>query len=66
MISPIPKKNCGIEVIQINLFITQTHRLMVTRGKGEGRESLGVWDGHVHTAIFKMNNQNPWLIHVNV
>ena len=22
-----------------------------------GRESLGVWDGHVHTAIFKMDNQ---------
>ena len=23
----------------------------------EGRDSWGVWDGHVHTAIFKMDNQ---------
>ena len=23
----------------------------------EGRDSLGVWDGYVHTAIFKMENQ---------
>ena len=22
-----------------------------------GRDSLGVWDGHVHTATFKMDNQ---------
>ena len=22
-----------------------------------GRDSWGVWDGHVHTAIFKMDNQ---------
>ena len=49
---------------QINLFIKQkqTHRLRErTFGyqgeKDEGRDSQGVWDGHVHTAIFKMNNQ---------
>ena len=24
---------------------------------GKGRESYQVWDGHVHTAIFKMDNQ---------
>ena len=29
------------------------NRLMVVGGK----DSLGVWDGHVHTAIFKMANQ---------
>ena len=23
----------------------------------EGKGSEGVWDGHVHTAIFKMGNQ---------
>ena len=23
----------------------------------EGRDSLGVWDGYVHTAVFKMENQ---------
>ena len=22
-----------------------------------GRDSQGVWDGHVHTGIFKMDNQ---------
>ena len=30
---------------------------MVARGKERrGRDSYGVWDGHVHTAIFKMDN----------
>ena len=24
---------------------------------GEGRDSYGLWDGHVHTAVFKMDNQ---------
>jgi len=29
-------------------------------GKMEGRDSEGVWDGHVHTVIFKMvNRQGP-------
>ena len=27
------------------------------REKGGGRNSWGVWDAHVHTAIFKMGNQ---------
>ena len=27
------------------------------RGKGGGRDSEGVWNGQVHTAIFKMGNQ---------
>ena len=33
--------------------------LMVAVGVGKdgGRKSQGVWDGHVHTAIFKMDNQ---------
>ena len=26
-------------------------------GAGVGRDTLGVRDGHVHTAIFKMDNQ---------
>ena len=26
-------------------------------GTGERRDSLGVWDGHVHTAIFKVDSQ---------
>ena len=29
------------------------NELMVAGGRG----SYGVWDGHVHTAIFKMDNQ---------
>ena len=27
------------------------------RGTDGGRDSQGVWDGHVHSAIFKMDNQ---------
>ena len=51
-------------MIQMNLFTKQkeTHRL----GEGAcgrqglrmgGSNSSGVWDGHVHTAIFKMDSQ---------
>ena len=32
----------------------QTHRL---REWVRGTDSQGVWDGHVHSAIFKMDNQ---------
>ena len=45
----------------MNLFAKQTQNLenevMVARGKDGGRDSQGVWDGHEHTAIFKMDNQ---------
>ena len=48
----------------MNLLVKQkqTHRLGEQasgcwRGKGQGRDSWGVWNGHVHTAIFKMDNQ---------
>ena len=34
---------------------------MVTQGKW-GRDKLGVWDGHVHTAIFKMDNQQKPIV----
>ena len=30
---------------------------MVTRVKDGGRDSYGVWDGHGHTAVFYMENQ---------
>ena len=31
---------------------------MVAGGEGwGGRDSQGAWDGHVHTAIFKMDSQ---------
>ena len=46
----------------MNLFTKQkqTHRLTEQtydyQGRREG-DRLGIWDGHVHTAIFKMDNQ---------
>ena len=37
---------------------------MVPEGEERGRDSQGVWDGHVHTAIFKINNQQgPRIAH---
>ena len=34
------------------------NELTVTRGEGlGGRGRLGVWDRHVHTAIYKIDNQ---------
>ena len=49
----------------MNLFTKQkqTHRLienelMIAKEEGWGwGDSQGVWDGHVHTAIFKMDDQ---------
>ena len=35
---------------------TDSERELNSCGFG-GRDSLRVWDGHVHTAIFKMDNQ---------
>ena len=29
-----------------------------------GKDSQGVWEGHVHTAIFKMDNQGPIVLHM--
>ena len=33
------------------------NQLMATSREDGGRDSWGVWDGCVHTAIFKMDNQ---------
>ena len=51
-------------MIQMNLFTKQkqTHRLREqTYGYQGGRvgvrDRLGIWDWHVHTAIFKIDNQ---------
>ena len=30
---------------------------MVTQKKDSGRDNEGVWDGHAHAAVFKMDNQ---------
>ena len=46
----------------MNLFTKQkqSHRsknkVMVTGGKGEGRDKLGDWDGHIQTTIYKIDN----------
>ena len=37
------------------------NEFMIARGRLEGRDSQGVWDGHVHIAIFKMDNQQDLL-----
>ena len=36
---------------------TQGRNLWLPGVRMGGRDSLGVWDGHAHTAIFKTNNQ---------
>ena len=33
--------------------------LMVAGVRMRGRDSLGVWDGHVHIAVFQIDNQGP-------
>ena len=35
---------------------------MVLRVRLRGRDSQGVWDGHVHTAIFEMDNQQGSIV----
>ena len=36
----------------------ETHRLRKqTYGCRQGMDRQGVWEGHIHTAVFKMNNQ---------
>ena len=37
---------------------------MVAGGEGWGRDNYGVWDGYVHTVIFKIDNQQgPTIAH---
>ena len=31
--------------------------MVASGGRREGRHSQGLWGGHVHTAVFKMENQ---------
>ena len=61
------------EMIQMNLFTKQkqTHRpkkmnLWLPAG-GRGKDSQGVWDGHVHSAVFKMHNlEGPTISHMEL
>ena len=57
-------RNLKKKIIQMNLFTKQkqTHRLREpTYGyqgrRVGGRDRVGVWDWHVHTAVFKIDNQ---------
>ena len=48
-------------MIQMNLSTKQRltdmeNKLMVTKGK-RGRDKIGVWDWHIHTTIYKIDNQ---------
>ena len=42
--------------LQHRKIIDLENELMLAGGK-DGGDSQGVWDGHVHTAIFKMTKQ---------
>ena len=60
MISQVKSK----KMIQMNLFLKQkeTHRLQkqtysYQRGKVGKRDKLGVWDSHIHSTIYEIDNQ---------
>ena len=51
-------------MIQKNILTKQkqTRRLQkqtygYQRGKAEGRDTLGVWDGHMYTSVYGMDSQ---------
>ena len=52
----LKKKNNTNELIYKTETDSQTERmnLWLPEGKGGRRDRLGVWDWHVHTAIFKI------------
>ena len=41
---------------------TQRMNLLLLEGRMGGRDSQGVWDGHVHKVIFKMDNKHVSII----
>ena len=56
-------------MIQGNLFTKQqqTHRLKrknlwLPRRWMRGKDSQGIWDGHAHPAMFKMDNQQGYSV----
>ena len=55
---------CRNKMIQMDLFIkqkqTHRHRKQIygyQRGKGVGKDKLGVWDQQIHTIIYKTGSQ---------
>ena len=41
-----------------NRLTDSKKKSMVVGRKDTGRSNQGVWDGHVHTALFKMDHQH--------
>ena len=54
----ILKRNDTYEFIHKTEKDSQTQRmnLWLPGGRMEGKDSQGIWVGHVHTAMFKMDN----------
>ena len=50
------------ETIQMNLLTKQKETCRLRKGTygclRRGRDSSGVWQGHVHTAVFNMDNKD--------
>ena len=60
------KRNATDELIYETETDLQTQRMNLQLLEGEtwGKGSQGVWDGHVHTAVFNMDNQQGPLLSV--
>ena len=37
---------------------SQIHKLMIPKGKGEGKDKLGIWDKHIQTTKCKIDKQS--------
>ena len=51
-----------LEMIHMKLLIKQTHRLRKRTYGCWGKGQWGLWECHVHTAIFKMDNQQAPIV----
>ena len=40
-----------------NRFTDLENKFMIPKGKGEGKDKLGIWDEHIQTTIFKIDNK---------
>ena len=62
-----PQAFDGLFLYQMNLqnrnrFTDLEIKLMVAGGRMESRDSQGVWNEHVYTAMFKMDNQQGSIV----
>ena len=55
----LKKKNDTDELIYKTEIDPQTQKtnLWLPKGKGEGRDKLGVWDEQIHTTLYKTDKQ---------